>query len=141
MVINVKGLRELQGRIDEFKIEVKNEAEDMVRRIAFAVDSTVVRMSPVDTGRFRANWQVTMSAPATGTVDHVPGKGGSSTGANTRKALDQLQMVMKNYELGKPVFIVNNVVYGPRLNDGHSKQAPRNFLKIAVEAGIVQAKR
>lgn len=141
MVIKVKNLRTFQDRIDAFKIEVVDEAESMVRRIAFAVDTAVVRMSPVDTGRFRANWQVSLNVEATGTVEHIPGVAGSTGGQNTQKALNQLAKVTKDYKLGDTIYIINNIVYGPRLNDGHSKQAPKNFVQVAVQAGIAEAKR
>jgi hypothetical protein len=141
MAINVRNLNNFDGAINAFKIEIKDEAESMARRIAFAVDRQVVMMSPVDTGRFRANWQVSLNVEATGTVEHVPGVGGSSKSQNTQKALDQLGKVTKDYKLGDSIYIVNNVVYGPRLNDGHSKQAPKNFVRIAAMAGIAAAKR
>ena len=141
MSIKIHNLNNFNGAINAFKIEIKDEAEEMARRVAFAVDRQVVMMSPVDTGRFRANWQVSLNVEASGTVEHVPGVGGSTTGANTQKALDQLSKVMKDYELGQDIYVVNNVVYGPVLNDGHSKQAPRNFVQIAAQAGIAAAKR
>lgn len=127
--------------LDDFKVDIKTASEQMVRRVAFAVDKAVVMASPVDTGRFRANWQITVNVAATGTVEHVPGVAGSTTAANTQKALDQIGPVMKDYRLGQPIYIVNNLVYGPRLNDGHSKQAPANFVQMAIRAGVAEAKR
>jgi hypothetical protein len=141
MSIKIHNLNNVNGAINAFKIEIKDEAEAMARRVAFAIDRQVVMMSPVDTGRFRANWQVSLNVEAGGTVEHVPGVGGSSTAQNTQKALDQLGKVTKDYQLGDSIYIVNNVVYGPRLNDGHSKQAPKNFVQIAAQAGIAAAKR
>ena len=141
MVMKITNMREFQGTLGKFKVEVKDQAEKMVRRTAFAVDKAVVMASPVDTGYFRANWQVTLEVPATGTVAHIPGSNGSSAASNTAKAMSQLGMVTKDYKLGQTIYIVNNVVYGPRLNDGHSKQAPANFVGKAVQAGIAEAKR
>ena len=141
MSIKVHNLNNFNGVINAFKIEIVDEAENMARRVAFAVDRQVVMMSPVDTGRFRANWQVSLNVEASGTVEHAPGVGGSTTAQNTQKALDQLDKVMKGFELGNDIYVVNNIVYGPRLNDGHSRQAPKNFVRIAAMAGIAAAKR
>lgn len=141
MTIKVHNLNNFNGAINAFKIEIKEEAESMARRVAFAVDRQVVMMSPVDTGRFRANWQVTLNVEATGTVEHIPGIQGSTKAQNTQKALDQLDKVTKNFTLGDTIYIINNVVYGPPLNDGHSKQAPKNFVQIAVQAGVAAAQR
>ena len=133
---------ELNRKLNEFKVQVKGSAEQMVRRVAFAVDKAVVMASPVDTGRFRANWQPTISVPATGTVQHVPGSGGSSGSSNAANAMAQLAAVTRSYRLEHGIiWIVNNVEYGPRLNDGHSKQAPRNFVQKAIRAGLEEAKR
>jgi hypothetical protein len=141
MTIKVHNLNNFNGVINAFKIEIKDEAENMARRVAFAVDRAVVMASPVDTGRFRANWQVALNSSPSGTVDHVPGAQGSTTAQNTQKALDQLDKLTKQFKLGDEIVIINNVEYGPVLNDGHSKQAPKNFVQIAVMSGIAAAKR
>ena len=141
MTIKVHNLNNFNGVINAFKIEIEDEAESMARRVAFAVDRQVVMMSPVDTGRFRANWQVSLNVDAVGTVEHIPGIKGSTKGPNTQKALDQLGKVTKQFKLGDEIIIINNVEYGVYLNDGHSKQAPQNFVQIAVLAGVAAAKR
>lgn len=134
-------LPQFHTSIDQFNVHVRTVASQMVRRVAFAVDKAVVMASPVDTGRFRANWQVTVGAPATGTVKHVPGMKGSTAGVNAAKAMEQIMPLMQTYQLGQPIYIVNNLVYGPRLNDGHSKQAPENFVQKAIRAGVAEANR
>lgn len=141
MTITVQGLPNFNAAIDAFKVEVRTKASDMSRRVAFAVDRQVVMMSPVDTGHFRANWQVSLNVEAKGTVAHIPGVGGSTTGPNTQRALDQLGKVTTDFKLGDTIYIINNVVYGPPLNDGHSKQAPKNFVQIAAMAGLAAAQR
>ena len=143
MSMKILNLDQFDGKLREFKIEVKDNAEKMVRRVAFAVDKAVVMASPVDTGRFRANWQVTLNVPATGTVGHIPGRKGSTGGANAAAQMAQLAQVTSNYSLESSgiIWIVNNLEYGPALNNGHSKQAPKNFVSKAVQAGINEAKR
>jgi|InoplaM1SAM_1038575.scaffolds.fasta_scaffold02473_1 hypothetical protein len=141
MSIKVDNLAGFNAAINSFKIEIRDEAESMARRVAFAVDRQVVLMSPVDTGRFRANWQVSLNVDAAGTVEHIPGVKGSTRGPNTQKALDQLDKLTKQFKLGDTIVIINNVDYGVYLNDGTSKQAPRNFVQIAAMAGIAAAKR
>ena len=135
-------LPQFHTSIDQFNVHVRTVASQMVRRVAFAVDKAVVMASPVDTGRFRANWQPTISVPATGTVQHIPGSGGSSGSSNAANAMAQMAAVTRNYRLEHGIiWIVNNLEYGPRLNDGHSKQAPANFVQKAIRAGIEEAKR
>lgn len=143
MSMKITNLSEFDGRLRSFKVQVTKDAEKMIRRVAFAVDKAVVLASPVDTGRFRANWQATLNVPASGTVQFVPGVKGSSGSANAAAAMGQLAQVMSTYRLdnGGVIYIVNNIEYGPALNNGHSKQAPKNFVSKAVQAGIAEAKR
>jgi hypothetical protein len=142
MSIKVTNFREFDGKLREFNVKIKSDAEKTVRRVAFAVDKAVVLASPVDTGRFRANWQVTLNVPASGMADFVPGSKGSTGGANAAAAMSQLAMVMKNYRLNHGIiYIVNNTEYGPALNNGHSKQAPKNFVSKAIQAGISESNR
>lgn len=68
--------------------------------------------SPVDTGRFRANWQF-----GTSFVIYEPNQLG----------LDATVDTIKTLPLGQSIIITNNVAYARRLINGYSKQAPADF--------------
>lgn len=72
-------------------------------------------------GRFRANWQITISAPATGEID------------STAPPVPSL----RTPPFGVTVYITNNVPYAERLEMGWSRtQAPGGVVNIAIEEVI-----
>lgn len=130
---------------DEFAKAIKMYADgiqttvpQLVRKTALAIDQAVVLATPVDTGRARSNWLVSVDAPATEEIDaYSPGKEGSTAGPNAQAAIDQGQEAVATYGPdNKSIHITNNVPYIGRLNEGHSAQAPANFVEQAIDAGI-----
>lgn len=98
----------------------------------------LVRDTPVDTGRAISNWQVSIGeAPSEEIEPYVPGDFGSTATPNRAAALNAGLRQIKGYKSGegKAIHIVNNAKHIGSLNQGHSKQAPRNFVQAAVLAG------
>lgn len=117
---------------------IQTTVPQMVRKTALAIDQAVVLATPVDTGRARANWLVSVDAPAPDEIEpYAPGKEGSTAGPNAQGAIDQAQEAVATYgPSNKSIHITNNVPYIGALNDGHSAQAPANFVEQAIDAGI-----
>ena len=115
------------------------EVDKAVRMAALAADQAVVLGTPVDKGRARSNWIVSLGAPSRTTVDpHVPGEGGSTAGANANAALAQGAAVIGGYSglIHGSIAISNNLPYIGRLNTGYSKQAPAGFVEKAVQSAV-----
>jgi len=109
-----------------------------VKRAAIAADQAVVLATPVDTGRLRANWLVTVGVPASGETSFAKGRDGSTKGPATNDALSQGRDMIKTWKLGSGgIFITNNVRYGPIIDAGYSAQAPRGM----TAKGILAASR
>ncbi|MCP5041081.1 MAG: HK97 gp10 family phage protein [bacterium] len=81
--------------------------------------------TPVDTGRARGNWQLSVNAPLTGTLD-VLDKSGSSPIALAATAVNAVQ----GFE---DIWLTNNLPYILALEEGHSKQAPSGFVVQAID--------
>jgi hypothetical protein len=56
-------------QVSKWAQTTKGAIDANVRSITFALFNGVILSTPVDEGRLRANWQTTVGAPATGTVD------------------------------------------------------------------------
>ncbi len=114
--------------------DVAKNADKVVRKVAMAVDQTVVMATPVDTGRARSNWIAALNAAADGTV--------ASTSKSGASALAQAAGVIAGYDRDKDseIHITNNLPYIGRLNEGSSYQAPANFVAIAVRRGVSAVK-
>lgn len=95
------------------------------RLVALDLHKRVVNKSPVDTGRFKANNQVSLNGLPSDSQLNVD-KGGDATitsGSNE----------VARFNLGDTIFIYNNVAYAMRLEFGHSKQAPTGIYRISLK--------
>ncbi|MBT2333622.1 HK97 gp10 family phage protein [Variovorax paradoxus] len=112
-------------QLSEFAKKAGANADLVVKKVAIDILARVVMRSPVDTGRFRGNWQLTVGAPASGNLA-TEDKGGAST-VNAGTA------ALASFQVGPTIFITNNLPYGPRLEyEGYSKQAPSGMVRVTV---------
>ena len=82
-----------------------------------AMAKKVIKRSPVDTGRFKGNWNSSINAPDL-TMDR--GSGGGST------------EVANRLKIGDTFYFVNNLHYALRLEFGWSNQAPMGMIRLTV---------
>lgn len=128
-----------QFAIDMTKLgrAVPDRADKVVRQLALAADRALVQATPVDTGRARANWQASLGSPAVGVVGSPAPRGTRAfpdpSGANAA--------VIAGYKGGDSIFLTNNLPYIEALNNGHSKQAPENFVETAIARVETAARR
>lgn len=98
----------------------------IVRYVVTGIDEAVVNKSPVDTGRFKANWQLGLDHAPTGTTESVDLDGASTIAANVGNIPAQAA--------GHVYYIVNNLDYAQALEDGHSRQSPPGNMVAATVA-------
>ncbi len=114
----------------------------VVKKIAVEVFSGVVEKSPVDTGRFRGNWQTGVATRPEGTsvvAGRTPRKPTEPfrtpepvSAGELRAALAPLSQM----NTPQTAYIVNNLPYADALENGHSQQqAPQGMVAVTV-AGI-----
>ena len=131
--------------LDEFERRIRlyaNKAGDIGDAAVKAASRNVLRelavATPVDTGEAVSNWQVGIGqAPTSVLPPFAPGELGSTADTNRMAMLDAGIAKIDAYKSGQgaAVHIVNNAKHIGSLNDGHSKQAPANFIEMAVQAG------
>ncbi len=124
------------NQIGEFNINFSNLSDTVFRVTVIKFFGQVVEASPVDTGRFRANWFVTISAPS---VRVQP---------NSEKTEDEVnrRIVRKvNSSIGARIFyLTNNLPYaeviefggypqGPKVQNGFSRQAPKGVVRVTAK--------
>jgi hypothetical protein len=102
--------------IRKFQQKTNLSMDVIVRKVVIDMTVAMVRMSPVDTGRFRGNWMIGVGSPDVSTIDAVD-KDGSTTVARITSAAGSVQA-------GGVVYITNSLPYARRLEYGWSKQAP-----------------
>ncbi len=86
----------------------------------------IMRANPVDTGRSRDSWQVTVGSPS----DYVPPlPWGPEKNWPPPPPESALAAIIDGT---KPIFIVSNVPYVEALEFGYSAQAPQGMVRISV---------
>lgn len=85
-------------------------------KVALELLGSLVEKSPVDTGRFKANWTISDIKP--GSVIPDPADGIEA---------------LKSFRPGNSIFISNNLPYARKLEYGWSKQAPSGMVRLTVQ--------
>ena len=107
-----------------------------VRRIALEMFRRIILKSPVDTGRFRGNWQLAIGSVPEGTLE-LDDKTGTATiakGAATVMGINA----------GDTIYFANNLPYarrleeggypdGPKVENGRSSQAPNGMVALTIQ--------
>ena len=137
-------LEQFAGRMAAKAEKVPDLVSIIKRSAAIAIDRNVVLATPVDTGRARSNWIVSVGSP--NDIEREPYSEGSKLGlgerANAQGAMDQAaRAVSGKIALGVPVWIQNNVHYIGKLNNGHSPQALPGFVQNAALNGAAEIRR
>lgn len=111
-------------QIAQFGVQAAGRIENVRKGVIIKLFSAVILDTPVDTGRARANWQVSENAPIkneTGTTD----KSG-------RAPIAAVEAAAKNSNGDVSIYLSNNVPYIGRLEDGYSRKAPEGMVKRNV---------
>lgn len=85
----------------------------------------IVKLSPVDTGRFRGNWQATGNSPAPQSLNNYDPDGGE-----TRNSLRRQIYALARDNNTKVIYISNRLDYAQGLEFGSSNQAPSGVLGV-----------
>lgn len=105
--------------------ETAGKLDLAVQRISLELFERVILRSPVDTGRFRANWQVGIGRVPTGTLE--------LTDATGQATISKAQAAALSLEAGQTITLVNNLPYAQRLENGWSSQAPGGMVALTVQ--------
>lgn len=133
------GLDDFAKRMDRIAVRVEGNVEQAVKDCARAVARSVISNTPVDTGRARSNWTAEMDQAFAGLFPaRMPGEKGSTGEANAVAAIDAAEQVIETFDIQKntEIHISNSLPYIGALNDGHSVQAPADFVRLAVLDGL-----
>lgn len=110
--------------IQRFVNAANGKLDIVVRKIALDLFKRVIMKSPVDTGRFKGNWQVAIGAIPSGTLD-LTDKSGSAT-------ISRVTAATLGLKAGDIISLVNNLTYSQKLEFGYSKQAPSGMVRTTV---------
>lgn len=122
----------------KFAQQAQDAIDETLQEVVIELGNSVIRMSPVGNpddwksppppgyvgGRFRANWQFSISSPSSGVIDAV-----DPSGKETSARIEGEAIIFK---AGETAYIVNNLPYAVRLEYGHSQQAPGGMVRLTL---------
>lgn len=115
------GIRALGHYVDDVAEQLDIAVEVVARKLTIDAWGKLVKKTPVDTGRARASWAVTVSEPYAG----PPLPTGTYPPPTSPPAIEDIDGTTA-------VFITSNLAYMERLEDGHSGQAPQGMVRITL---------
>jgi hypothetical protein len=131
-------LKSFSVQLQEFIEKTGAKGDLVVRSTLLKLDSKLVDRSPVGDaaywkhpappgyvgGRFRGNWQASLNSPATGETGRIDADGGATLAANAG--------VISQAKAGGVQYLINNVPYAQRIEEGWSRQAPIGLVAVTV---------
>lgn len=108
-----------------FEAKTLDKMSRAARKITLDAFSEVIRMSPVDTGRFRGNWQTAIGSVPSGTIE--------ATDPSGNMVIAKVSGVVAGMQAGDVIYMANNLPYARRLEDGWSQQAPAGMVRLTVQ--------
>lgn len=121
-------IREFHGEIDKWLDRVEDGLIDCVEIFGGKVQEALVNGSPVDTGRFKGNWQVTANKPPLYALNQYD-KDGAKTIAEGKRSI---YAFMRGGGAVRSIHFSNMLIYANALEYGHSKQAPAGVVGIVA---------
>jgi len=119
----------LRGK-DAFKARLRNRSDKLVRAIGLEAHARLIRRTPVDTGRARANWNVAIDRIDRSVDEESFDKSG-------QRAIQEGSTTVAGFRPGQRLFLTNSLPYVPALERGSSRQAPNGM--VAVTAAEMRA--
>ena len=108
-----------------FEGKTERKMTQIGRKVALELFKRVIYKTPVDTGRARSNWQVTIGTTASGTVE-IDDKSGAAT-------MGKAVADSRGFKAGDTIYLTNNLPYIRRLEEGWSRQAPAGMVALTVQ--------
>jgi hypothetical protein len=106
-----------------YENKVEKPIESKTRETALILYGELVKNTPVDTGRAKANWNIDIN-----TVDT----------SKTENTTSQHKNITKT-KITDTVFVSNHLPYIERLDQGYSQQAPSGFVDQSIQVAKAKA--
>ncbi len=122
---------QFQADLKRFAEATKRNLNDTVRATVLELGTRIVKRSPVDTGRFRGNWQIAAGGPDVRTNEPFDKQPLGS--APSSETFNRWQGEVQAATIGSTFYITNSLPYARRLEyEGWSKQAPSGMVRLTV---------
>lgn len=107
-------------QIEAFAKKANISIDRAIRGTSIKLFSAIILASPVDTGRFRANWQASNERPASGEVNGFA------------DPVSKVTTYINGAPFANEFTLANNLPYAYKLEFGYSNQAPQGMVRVNV---------
>jgi hypothetical protein len=108
----------------QFARKTNLRAETVFRKCGLSIAASLIQKSPVDTGRFRANWMLGIGSENTAVME--------ITDPDGNQTLQTITAQINEVKIGNVIYITNSLPYAIPLEFGWSKQAPNGMVRLTV---------
>ena len=113
-------IRGLGMWVDDLAQKLDLDLATVARKLTLDAWTKLSRRTPVDTGRARASWIVSVNEPGGG-PPLLPGNYPPPAAPG-----------VDGIDGSTAIFVTSNLIYMEALENGHSKQAPKGMVRITV---------
>lgn len=106
--------------LKQFSKQISTDLSNLTRKVALDLWGNITRRTPVDTGRARGSWFVTINTPS------------EKARKKVAKGIVLPAPVRPQIQASTNFFITNNLPYIKRLEYGYSKQAPYGMVRVSL---------
>lgn len=123
--------------INEWVEQTQSDIDNVLQTVVLLVGQSVVRLSPVDTGRFKGNWQLSIDETIDNSLIRQDPEG--------TQTLADIARTANRFTAGQVAYIQNHVLYGTDIeyglyngptqkvtDDGYSRQAPAGVVRVTA---------
>lgn len=111
-----------EDQIARFIEETQQKVDDVLQTIVIQIGRTLVTLSPVDTGRFKGNWQLSIDVGTNASLLRQDPNGYAT--------IADIASTANRFTAGQVAYIQNHLLYGNDLEYGSSRQAPDGVLRV-----------
>lgn len=109
----------------QYRDQAIADMDEVFRKVVIEIGSSVVRLSPVDTGAFRGSWTFTADTPS----NEIP----TTLDKSGHETIARIVAGVQHLTFGQTAYLVSNLPYAVALEYGHSQQAPAGMVRITKE--------
>ena len=113
-------------QVAAFEKDARRKMDLAVRKVSLEIFSRVILKSPVDSGRFRGNWQVAIGSIPSGTLE-LDDKTGIAT-------VSKADAKLFSAKAGDTIYLANNLPYAMRLEEGGYNDGPKTIGGFSTQA-------
>lgn len=118
-------MKKFVSELETFSEKAFSALDKVFQEVVVDLGTSVVRLSPVLTGRFKGNWQLTVGAPANFALVTTDPEGDNT--------LSEIKHKAATLQSGQIAWLANQLTYGQLIETGdHSPQAPQGVVGITA---------